>query len=48
MGRVAGVLFCQYSVRNMTILVMQQKKAAGTSPLIRKLRNVILSDLPET
>lgn len=43
-----GCYFANIPVRNMTILVMQQKKAAGTSPLIRKLRNVILSDLPET
>ncbi len=42
-----GCHFANIPVRNMTILVMQQKKDAGTTPLIRKMRNVILSDLPE-
>lgn len=43
-----GCYFANIPVRGMTILVMQQKKEAGTGSLIRRLRNVILSDLPET
>ncbi len=38
-----GCYFANFPNSNMTFLVMQQKKDAGTIPLVRRLRNVILS-----
>lgn len=38
-----GCYFANFPREQMTILIMQQKKDAGTIPLTRKLRNVVLS-----
>lgn len=38
-----GCYFANFPEENMTILMMQQKRDAGTIPLTRKLRNVILA-----
>ncbi|MCI5699258.1 MAG: beta-lactamase family protein [Lachnospiraceae bacterium] len=40
-----GCYFENFPNENMTILIMQQKKDAGTISLTRKLRNVLLSSL---
>ncbi|MDO4308104.1 MAG: serine hydrolase domain-containing protein [Eubacteriales bacterium] len=39
-----GCYFANFPKENMTILMMQQKKDAGTIPLTRKLRNVLLGE----
>ena len=38
-----GSYFANFPREDMTLLIMQQKKDAGTIPLVRKLRNVLLS-----
>ena len=38
-----GCYFTNIPEKNMTILLMQQKKDAGTIPMTRKIRNVILA-----
>lgn len=38
-----GSYFANFPGEDMTLLIMQQKKDAGTIPLVRKLRNVLLS-----
>ncbi|WP_284242059.1 serine hydrolase domain-containing protein [Paenibacillus glycanilyticus] len=40
-----GVYFANFPAEDLTILVMIQKKDAGTIPLTRKLRNIVLSTL---
>lgn len=40
-----GCYFANFPEDNMTILMMQQKRDAGTIPLTRKLRNVILANI---
>lgn len=39
-----GCYFANLPERNMTILLMQQKKDAGTIPMTRKIRNIICSE----
>lgn len=39
-----GCYFANFPEENMTILMMQQKKDAGTISLTRKLRNVVLAE----
>lgn len=39
-----GCYFANFPAEQMCILMMQQKKDAGTIPMTRKLRNVILAD----
>ena len=40
-----GCYFANLPGQNMTILLMQQKKSAGTSALTRKIRNVLSAEL---
>ena len=40
-----GCYFANIPGQNMTILLMQQKKAAGTSALTRKIRNILSAEL---
>lgn len=40
-----GCYFANIPGQNMTVLLMQQKKGAGTSALTRKIRNVLSSEL---
>lgn len=40
-----GCYFANFPAEELTILLMMQKKDAGTIPLTRKLRNIILSNL---
>ena len=39
-----GMYFANFPKEDMTILMGMQKKDAGTSPLTRKLRNVVISE----
>lgn len=39
-----GCYFTNLPNKKMTILLMQQKKDSGMIPMMRKIRNVILSD----
>lgn len=40
-----AVIFANLPKENMTILMMMQKKDAGTFELTRRLRNVMLLDM---
>ena len=40
-----GCYFANIPGQNMTILLMQQKKGAGTSALTRKTRNILSAEL---
>lgn len=42
-----GAYFCNCPSEDLTLLLMMQKKDAGTTPLTRKLRNIILSSCCE-
>ena len=39
-----GMYFANFPKEDMTILMGMQKKDAGTFPLTRKLRNVVISE----
>ena len=41
-----GCYFANFPQQRLTLLLMQQKKDAGTIPMTRKIRNILLSDLP--
>ena len=40
-----GTYFCNFPAEKMTLLCYQNTKDAGTTPMVRKLRNVILSNV---
>jgi CubicO group peptidase (beta-lactamase class C family) len=42
-----GAYFCNCPREKLTILFMMQKTDTGTTPLVRKLRNIILSSVIE-
>ncbi len=39
-----GCYFANFPADNMTLILMQQKRNAGTIPMTRKIRNILLSD----